>query len=251
MRCLLLGFASGVGLLQARASLPSIWLVCMLLVAAVCAAMLHRRLPAAGRMASRLACGALLGFLWAALVAHHYLADELPSSLEGQDLVVTGVVDSLPYRFERGLRFNLAVERGATPEGVAAQVPSRLALSWYAGPQDPQPPALQPGERWQLAVRLKRPHGNANPDGFDYEAWLLEQKLRATGSVRGDTAPGSTNRRLAAFVPGFTAVVERCRGWLRERIERSLRGQPYAGVIIALVIGDQRDIGQWYRTIKT
>ena len=216
----------------------------MLLAAAVCAALLHRRVPAAGRMASRLACGALLGFLWAALVAHHYLADELPSSLEGQDLVVTGVVDSLPYRFERGLRFNLALEHATTPDGVAAQVPSRLALSWYAGPQDPQPPALQPGERWQLALRLKRPHGNANPDGFDYEAWLLEQKLRATGSVRGDAAQGSANRRLAAFVPGFTAVVERCRGWLRERIERSLRGQPYAGVIVALVIGDQRGIGQ-------
>lgn len=216
----------------------------MLLAAAVCAALLHRRVPAAGRMASRLACGALLGFLWAALVAHHYLADELPSGLEGQDLVVTGVVDSLPYRFERGLRFNLALEHATTPDGVAAQVPSRLALSWYAGPQDPQPPALQPGERWQLALRLKRPHGNANPDGFDYEAWLLEQKLRATGSVRGDAAQGSANRRLAAFVPGFTAVVERCRGWLRERIERSLRGQPYAGVIVALVIGDQRGIGQ-------
>ena len=66
-----------------------------------------------------------------------------------------------------------------------------------------------------------------------------------------NAAPGSANRRLATFGPSFTAVVERCSGWLRERIERVLRGQPYAGVIIALVIGDQRDIGQWYRTIKT
>ena len=245
MRCLLLGFASGVGLLQTRASLPSLWLACLLLAAAVSAALLHSRLPSAwARAASRLACGALLGFVWAALVAQHYLADELPSALEGQDLVVTGVIDSLPYRFERGLRFNLALERAATPDGAAAPLPSRLALSWYAEPRGPQPPALQPGERWQFTLRLKRPHGNANPDGFDYEAWLLEQKLRATGSVRGDAAPGSANRRLAAFVPGFTAVVERCRGWLRDRIELALHGQPYAGVIIALVIGDQRDIGQ-------
>jgi competence protein ComEC len=245
VRCLLLGFASGVGLLQTRAALPAWWLACLLLAAAVPAALLHGRLPAAwARAACRLACGALLGFLWAALVAQHYLADELPSGLEGQDLVVTGVIDSLPYRFERGLRFNLALERAATPDGAAAPLPSRLALSWYAEPRGPQPPALQPGERWQFALRLKRPHGNANPDGFDYEAWLLEQKLRATGSVRGDAAPGGANRRLAAFVPGFAAVVERCRGWLRDRIELALHGQPYAGVIIALVIGDQRDIGQ-------
>ena len=252
MRCLLLGFACGVGLLQTRASLPSLWLAWVLLATAVSAALLQRRMPAAwARASARVVCGALLGFLWAALVAQHYLADDLPSELEGQDLVVTGVVDSLPYRFERGLRFNLAVETAAIPNGATVRLPSRLALSWYAEPRGPQPPALQPGERWQFALRLKRPHGNANPDGFDYEAWLLEQNLRATGSVRGDAAPGSVNRRLDAFVPGFTAIVERCRRWLQERIELALRGQPYAGVIIALVIGDQRDIGQWYRTIKT
>lgn len=245
MRCLLLGFASGVGLLQTRAALPSLWLACLLIAAVVFAALLQRYLLAPwARASATLACGALLGFLWAALVAHHYLADALPAELEGQDLVVTGVIDSLPYRFERGVRFNLALERAALPEGAAASLPPHLALSWYAEPRGPQPPALQPGERWQLALRLKRPHGNANPDGFDYEAWLLEQKLRATGSVRGDASPGSANVRLAAFVPGFTTVVERCRGWLRGRIERALRGQPYAGVIIALVIGDQRDIGQ-------
>ncbi|MET0964143.1 MAG: DNA internalization-related competence protein ComEC/Rec2 [Noviherbaspirillum sp.] len=245
MRCLLLGFASGAGLLQTRAELPSAWLFFVLLAMAAATAWLGRRAQhSASRAAVRLACGALLGFLWAALFAQHYLARELPRELEGRDLVVTGVIDSLPYRFERGLRFNFAVEQAAGLEGAPLRLPPRLALSWYAEPRAAPPPALQPGERWQLQLRLKRPHGNANPGGFDYEAWLLGQNLRATGSVRGDAAPGSANRRLAAFVPGFTAVVERCRGWLRERIGQALRGQPYAGVIIALVIGDQRDIGQ-------
>jgi competence protein ComEC len=212
VRCLLLGFACGVGLLQTRASLPSLWMTCLLLLAAMLAALLHNRLAAARpRAATRLVCGALFGFLWAALVAQHYLADELSSELEGQDLVVIGIIDSLPYRFDRGLRFNMALETAAMPDGATVRLPSRLALSWYAEPRGPQPPALQPGERWQFALRLKRPHGNANPDGFDYEAWLLEQNLRATGSVRGDAAPGSVNRRLDAFVPGFTAIVERCR----------------------------------------
>lgn len=245
MRCLLLGFASGVGLLQTRASLPPVWLACLLLASAAGAALLHRRRCAAwARTAGRLACGALLGFLWAALLAQHYLSDALPLELEGQDVIVTGVIDSLPDRFERGLRFNLALERAAMPDGAPVRLPPRLALSWYAVPRGPLLPTLRPGERWQLAVRLKRPHGAANPDGFDFEAWMLERRLRATGSVRGDASPGSMNRRLAAFVPGFTAVVERCRGWLRDRIELALHGQPYAGVIIALVIGDQRDIGQ-------
>src|SRR4029453_5023177 len=44
--------------------------------------------------------------------------------------------------------------------------------------------AVPPGERWQFPVRLRRPHGNLNPNGFDYEAWLLERGIGATGYVR-------------------------------------------------------------------
>ena len=165
MRCLLLGFASGVGLLQTRAALPSAWLSFLLLVIAVLAAWLGWRASRASvRTTSRLACGVLLGFLWAALLAQHYLASELPPELEGQDLIVTGVVDSLPYRFERGVRFNFAVEHASDQDGAPQQLPPRLALSWYSEPRGPQPPSLQAGERWQFALRLKRPHGNANPD---------------------------------------------------------------------------------------
>jgi competence protein ComEC len=47
-----------------------------------------------------------------------------------------------------------------------------------------QPADLRAGERWQMTVRLKAPHGNLNPHGFDYELWLWEQGLQATGYVR-------------------------------------------------------------------
>jgi competence protein ComEC len=105
----------------------------------------------------------------------------------------------------------------------------------------PQPaPEVLPGERWHLTVRLQRPHGNANPGGFDYEAWLLEQGVRATGYVRQD----ARNGRLDGFVAGPGAVVGRARAFLRERIGRALDGKEYAAVIVALVIGDQRGIDQ-------
>jgi competence protein ComEC len=59
-------------------------------------------------------------------------------------------------------------------------------LSWYQGRREDSPERLVvlPGERWRFTVRLKRPHGNANPGGFDYEAWLLERNIRATGYIR-------------------------------------------------------------------
>ena len=245
MRGLLLGFASGVGLLQTRAELPGALHSALLLAALLLAAVLARRMEREwARVLARIASGAITGFLWAALLAAQYLAEELPAALEGQELAVTGVVANLPYRFERGLRFQFAVEQAAGPDGGAPRLPSRIALSWYDDPRSGlSAPALRPGERWKLSVKLKRPHGNANPGGFDYEAWLLEQGVRATGSVRGFGGDGG-NARLDAFVFSPGAVVERCRGWLRQRMAAVLAGQHYAGVIIALVIGDQRDIGQ-------
>ena len=114
---------------------------------------------------------------------------------------------------------------------------------------------LHPGERWRLTVRLRRPHGNANPQGFDYEAWLLERNIRALGAVKpdkragngADSDAGGGNRRLDAFVvrPGY--LVERLREAVRDRFVAALPDTPYRGVLVALAIGDQRAIpsAQW------
>ena len=115
---------------------------------------------------------------------------------------------------------------------------------------------LHPGERWRLTVRLRRPHGNANPQGFDYEAWLLERNIRALGAVRPDKRAGNSadsgvggggNKRLDAFVvrPGY--LVERLREAVRDRFVAALPDAPYRGVLVALAIGDQRAIpsAQW------
>jgi competence protein ComEC len=234
MRSAILGFVGGAACLQTCAALPGFG-------AMVACALVAIALLAALRGAVRAACaGALLGFAWAALIAHAALAPGLAKDDEGRDLIVVGTVDSLPFRFDQGVRFNFVLEKVIAPTGTA--VPPRVALSWYGNFRGVVQPIgeVQPGERWQLTVRLQRPHGNANPLGFDYEAWLLEQGVRATGYVR--TTP--ENRRIDSFVLGFGHVVERCRAVLRERILRALPGKPYAGVIVALVIGDQRAIDQ-------
>ena len=38
-------------------------------------------------------------------------------------------------------------------------------------------------------VRLRRPHGNLNPNGFDYEAWLLDRGIGATAHVTAVELP--------------------------------------------------------------
>jgi len=232
MRCAILAFLAGTCWLQTRAELPPpAYLACALAVALV--------LFILRKHVATLLAAAILGAVWSAWLAHLALADALPREQEGRDVTIVGTVDSLPHEFDGGSRFNLRVERVLTPQ---ATVPPRIAISWYgqlAATESEAP--VQPGERWQLVVRLQRPHGNANPYGFDYEAWLLEQGVRATGYVR---PAGPRNVRLDAFVPRPGHVVERARAALRRHILRQLDGKRYAGVLVALVIGDQRGIPQ-------
>ena len=189
-------------------------------------------------------CAGTLGFGYAAWRAEMRLAEALPSEWEGEDIALVGVVDELPQRSDRGTRFAFAVERVETADAI---VPRRLSLAWYAqwqkgGPGDPVPD-LVAGERWRLVVRLKRPHGTVNPHGFDVEAWLLQNGLRATGYVRS----GERNARLDAFAGRASDYVQRAREDVRARIVAALPDARFAGVIVALTIGEQRAIpeAQW------
>ncbi len=228
MRCAILGFVAGAAYLQTRPALPDPW---HLLACSLAALVLLLALRGAIRAA---VAGSLLGFCWAAILAHAVLSQELAKADEGRDIAVIGTIARLPHDFGEGVRFRFEVEQVVDD---TAQLPQTLALSWY-GPGDTT--KIRPGERWRLTVRLQRPHGNANPHGFDYEAWLLGQGVRATGYVR----PGASNLRIDSFVFSLVHVVERCRDLLRARIAEALAGKPYAGVIVALVIGDQRGIEQ-------
>ena len=229
MRSTILGFVAGAAFLQTRAALPAAWQIAACLCAAS-ALLLALRGPVRAAIA-----GALAGFAWAAFIAHLTLAPRLDKADEGRDIEIVGTVAKLPHDFGQGVRFQFAVEQAVAG---ATKLPPMLALSWYRAEGDAQ--QLHPGERWRLTVRLQRPHGNANPYGFDYEAWLLGQGIRATGYVRA--APG--NRRLDDFVATPGHLVERCRDILRARILAALEGKPYAPVIVALVVGDQRGIEQ-------
>lgn len=182
------------------------------------------------------------GFFWAALWAQIRLVDELPHEWEGKDVVVAGVVPEMPQFSGGSVRFRFDVERILTP---GALVPARIQLSWYRDSrrEGAALPKITAGERWQLTVRLKRPHGNANPHVPDYEAKLLERNVRATGYVRA----GESNRRIEIPENYPAYFFERKRDEIRSHFQRYLADYPYAGVLIALVVGDQRAIPpeQW------
>jgi len=108
----------------------------------------------------------------------------------------------------------------------------------------PEAPILV-GDRWQFVVRLRAPHGNLNPHGFDQELWLWQQGVGATGYVRtGANRPSP--RRLAQ---GLGHPVERARQRVRDRIlalaaDGDEAARRRVGIVAALVTGDQNVIEQ-------
>ncbi len=244
----LLAFVLGTGLqLQQSALYPSWAYTGLLLLALACPLVLSL----AGRLGGRLSCLLLLscalsGFGLTGWRASLYSAQALSPQLEGRDVLVTGLVAGMPQWHESGLRFRLALET-ASAQGVAVRLPEKIDLSWYSGPVvgaqtgvelQVQPQALRAGERWQMMVRLKAPHGASNPHGFDYELWLWEQGVQATGYVRAGRADPAPVR--LADTPWYP--VERLRQRLREQIFAAVPERSQAGLIAALVVGDQRAI---------
>ncbi|WP_455825376.1 DNA internalization-related competence protein ComEC/Rec2 [Pseudomonas graminis] len=158
-------FALGLGLLSLRflpALPPGGWLLAMLVVTLM---LLPFRTYPLGFF--------LLGLSWACISAQSALDDRLKPVLDGQTRWVEGRVTGLPQPTDDGVRFELTDSRSRT-----AQLPKRIRVFWRGGPD------VRSGERWRLAISLRRPSGLLNFHGFDQEAWLLAQRFGATGTVK-------------------------------------------------------------------
>ena len=202
---------------------------------------MRRRRPHQLLLSLLLLAALLAAFGSTGLRATWRLSEALPSALEGRDLLITGIIASLPQYNLSGARFTFEVE-AATHSGKAVQIPTRINLGWYRGFDADALLAspeleLRAGQRWQLTVRLRQPHGYANPHGFDLELMLFEQGVRASGYVRSHAS--AVKQKLADDV---AHPIERWRQWVREAIERQVPHRTAAGVLAALSIGDQAAI---------
>ena len=231
-------FAAGSGWLQTQERLPdAAWLWILPLAAGVLLVPRARRQGyELARQGGVLLLVGALGFAYTAWRAEQRLAERLPAAAEGSDVGLAGRVSGLPQDTPWGQVFDFDLAAG---QALGLR---RVRLSWYA-PRDvePAPRPFRAGQEWQLTARLKQPHGQLNFTGFDYEAWLLQHAIGATGYVRAQPAP----QLLASQGAGFLAALDATRERVRKRILAVLGEAPYAGVVAALVVGDQQAIPPW------
>ena len=236
MRLGAVAFLLGILVLQALPELPArAWTLGLPGVLAVLAFIPRWRLPA----------WAVAGFLWALWLAPP-LPTLLPAKLEGVDMWVEGWIATIPDHERRSTRFEFVVGRAlAQGEESAALIGQRLRLSWWSDStgiknEAKVVPSLRVGDRWGFAVRLKRPHGLLNPGGFDYERWLYARGIVATGSVRSHPTP-----HLLAEAERYP--LDRYRQRVADTFARMLPGNPQAGILTALAVGERGGITsqQW------
>ncbi|MEX0951764.1 MAG: DNA internalization-related competence protein ComEC/Rec2, partial [Gammaproteobacteria bacterium] len=230
MRARMLAFIGGLLLVGGLPVLPSpdwllLWPVCLLLLWC----RLRWAVPAA----------MLAGGLYALAHASAILSPDFPATLSGESITITGKVINLPSVSEAVTRFNFRIQSvdvkdKKIPDQQALADLGNVRLSWYYAPAD-----IRQGERWQLRVRLKPPHGFMNPGGFDYESWLFQQRLRATGYVREHA-----DNRLLQTAP---VDIQSLRAHLREQLA-SLLPTRQAAWLTALTIGDRSglDADDWH-----
>jgi competence protein ComEC len=261
LACAALGWLAGLAVQMQQAALaPESWRQAAAVAAVAAVALAGGALRRAGRGGARLVAVALalaaaaLGWASTEWRAAQRLAQRLPAVLEGQPVTAVGRVVALPQAQADGWRFLFEVESARDAQGRALTLPPRLWLGWYPsqasqGDADPAAAALaaaplRAGERWQLPLRLKRPHAAQNPGLYDAELGWFAQDIGAVGAVRAAEVADPPHR-LAGPDPWRPAlVIESVRQRLREAIERQVPSPLAAGVLAALVVGDQSGVDQ-------
>ena len=239
----IISFLFGILLLQQFSTLPDIqWCWALILIFSLVFLPYHFRL-------SRLTVLFIIGFLWALLRAHWVLDISLPPQLQGKDLLVIGVVASIPLEDKRKRRFEFDIE-SVEFEHQKINLPYSLSnlgkvrLSWYQKRENKNKNQikLKAGQRWQFWLRLKQPHGFMNPGGFDYEGWLYQKKIRATGYVRINPKQQQYAKKLDDEATGYNILL--LRQYLYDTLTYITSKNDFSGILIALALGERTGITQ-------
>lgn len=163
---------------------------------------------------------AAVGFAYGTWHLNAYQQQLISTDQESTDIIIDGVVNSLPIDTGYAWRFEFQ-----TQSNTPLPQKSLLRLNWYHNNNiDSVRPVL--GQRLRFAAKLKRPRGYANNSGFNYEQWLMMRGIHGTGYVK---AAISINAQRPPF---------------RQMLQQKLLMHDSSGASLAtaLVLGDRNAI---------
>lgn len=151
------------------------------------------------------------------------------------------------------LRMQLAIEAPLNEskwQQSLFQAP-KIQLDWYLkAEQTPEDFGLahwpQVAERFEMAVKLKRPRGQHNPAGFDYERYLFAKGIQAKGYLK--TLPAGDNHQQSFLIRQISPKTawqqwSKVSGQFLASVHAKTRAlfepSEFGGLYKALVLGDR------------
>lgn len=234
MRTLILSFASGAIFLQFFRILPSrIIALSLLLISILLLGISHLYLSKItfAKTCFKIFFAIILGFNFALIYVHFVLSFTLPKELESKPIITIGYISSIPKIEPKRTSFTFDTEKFD-----GKKVKTKFLISWYKNYATY--PKFKTGDKWQFTVRLKRPHGMLNPGGFDQEAHLFQNKIRATGYIVDSRENSCLESKWYKY------PINRLREYLGIKIRESISNHKLKNLIVTLVIGEQSGIEQ-------
>lgn len=196
-----------------------------------------------------------LGFTWFTYHAKEVKKYHLPTAIINKTITIKGSIVSLPILSNGQYQFQFKM-LSYCQQKLCTSLPLKLSLTF----QDP-PQVLAAGQLWQFSVKLKPPHGYANPGSFDKEALLFQQSVQASGYVittpisYSKNIPHTTANQMNAdyenLYLGYRSSLVNDLNEIRQKYDEYILQQlintPFAGVIDALTVGNSSAISttQW------
>ena len=174
------------------------------------------------------------GMLWATVYAQHQLEKRPDRHFLYQPVTAVGVVNSIPIARTTHTQFDFRLHR-LTDGTVTSARRSNVRLRWYG-----DRPILEPGQKWQLQIKIKPVRGYRNVGTHDRELKYFRDHIQATGYVYKAIPLLIGKAESENFVLSL-------RNRLRLKIQDVLGEKPALGIILALAIGERSAISaqQW------
>lgn len=170
----------------------------------------------------------LLWFVWH---VNNIYSHTLPKELEGQTITLNGTIIGIPKKVESKQRF-CSWRFTFAPKDWH----NYISLSWSSQP----PTTLQPGQKWQFAVRLKRVHAMQNPGVSNYSMLLFQKGIIGTGSIQDEA-------KLLSQPSKFN--IDYWRYKIINAIRQAIGDQPSMGILIGLAVGERQWISKEQRQV--